>query len=659
MASKNLVIVESPSKSKTIKKYLGNTYEVVASMGHVIDLPKSKFGVDVEDNFKPSYITMKGKATVIKDIKAKAKKADKVYLATDPDREGEAIAWHLKNVLDIDQDKKCRITFNEITKTAVTDAVKNARKIDMDLVNAQQARRILDRIVGYKLSPLLWKKIKKGLSAGRVQSVAVKIIMDKENEIRNFVSEEYWTLSATLQKLKEKRKILAKFYGLSGKKIELKEEKQVMEIVNKIINKDFKVTDIKKTEKKRNPSPPFITSTMQQEASRKLGFTIKKTMMLAQNLYEAGYITYMRTDSTRLSAEAHGMAKAHVINTYGEEYYQYREYKSKKDIQDAHEAIRPTHANTSMEEIKSETSADALKLYKLVLNRFLASQMSQAVYDATTVTLDVEGYTFKANGFEVKFSGFMVLYTEGKDDNEKREDDEETDEESDNILPIMNVGEMLKQLSLDYKQKFTEPPARYTEASLVKVLEEKGIGRPSTYAPTISTIIDRLYIEKEGKYLIPTNLGEIVNEMMVNNFKDIVDLEFTAEMEELLDNVAEGKSDYIKMLKEFYFPFVSHIEEVEKTVEHVKIEDEVTDVKCELCGSNMVIKQGRFGKFLACPKYPECKNTKAIVEEINVPCPKCGAKVLVKKTKKKRKFYVCENSPKTCDYISWTKPSKK
>lgn len=658
MTKKSLVIVESPSKSKTIKKYLGKDYDVVASMGHVIDLPKSKLGVDVDDDFKPSYITMKGKAKIIKEIKDKAKKADNIYLATDPDREGEAIAWHLKNALDIDDKEKCRITFNEITKTAVTDAVKKARVLDMDLINAQQARRILDRIVGYKLSPLLWKKIKKGLSAGRVQSVALRIIIDRENEIKSFIPKEYWTLIALLRQSKTEKAVIARFYGDGKKKIELTNGEQVKEIVNKIDKKDFKVIDIKKSERKRNPSPPFTTSTLQQEASRKIGYTIKKTMMLAQSLYEAGYITYMRTDSTRLSSEALGMAKGYISSVYGENYYQYRVFKQKKDAQDAHEAIRPSNASNSFDEIKADTSSDAVKLYKLILNRFLASQMAQAVYDSTTVTFDVESYIFKANGLEVKFDGFMVLYSEGKDDKQKREDEIDEEDDTDRILPPMVVGEMIKQEKLDFKQKFTEPPSRYTEASLVKVLEEKGIGRPSTYAPTISTILDRNYIEKDAKYLVPTNLGDIVNTMMLQNFENIVDITFTADMENKLDEVAEGKQDYIKMLKDFYFPFIKHLEEVEETIEHVKIQDEVTEVICELCGSNMVIKQGRFGKFLACPKYPECKNTKPIVQEIDVPCPKCGSKILLKKSKKGRKFFVCENSPETCDYISWNKPSK-
>lgn len=658
MAKKSLVIVESPSKSKTIKKYLGKDYDVVASMGHVIDLPKSKLGVDVDDDFKPSYITMKGKAKIIKEIKDKAKKADNIYLATDPDREGEAIAWHLKNALDIDDKEKCRITFNEITKTAVIDAVKKARVLDMDLINAQQARRILDRIVGYKLSPLLWKKIKKGLSAGRVQSVALRIIIDRENEIKSFIPKEYWTLIALLRQSKTEKAVIARFYGDGKKKIELTNGEQVKEIVNKIDKKDFKVIDIKKSERKRNPSPPFTTSTLQQEASRKIGYTIKKTMMLAQSLYEAGYITYMRTDSTRLSSEALGMAKGYISSVYGENYYQYRVFKQKKDAQDAHEAIRPSNASNSFDEIKADTSSDAVKLYKLILNRFLASQMAQAVYDSTTVTFDVESYIFKANGLEVKFDGFMVLYSEGKDDKQKREDEIDEEDDTDRILPPMVVGEMIKQEKLDFKQKFTEPPSRYTEASLVKVLEEKGIGRPSTYAPTISTILDRNYIEKDAKYLVPTNLGDIVNTMMLQNFENIVDITFTADMENKLDEVAEGKQDYIKMLKDFYFPFIKHLEEVEETIEHVKIQDEVTEVICELCGSNMVIKQGRFGKFLACPKYPECKNTKPIVQEIDVPCPKCGSKILLKKSKKGRKFFVCENSPETCDYISWNKPSK-
>jgi DNA topoisomerase-1 len=644
-----LVIVESPSKAKTIKKYLGDDYDVIASQGHIIDLPSSKFGVDIENNFKPEYKTMKGKAKIVKDIKEKAKNKEKIYLATDPDREGEAIAWHLKNVLNIDDSDKCRITFNEITKTAVKSAVEHPRKVDNNLVDAQQARRVLDRIVGYKLSPLLWKKIKKGLSAGRVQSVALKIIIDRERQIRDFKPEEYWLLTAKLQNKKDI--VLAKFYGDTKKKIELKTKEQVDEIIKIIDKKEYKVIDVKKSERKKNPPPPFTTSSLQQEASRKLGFSVKKTMMVAQKLYEAGYITYMRTDSTRLSDDAKKMAKEYIVSNFGKNYYLDRVFKTKETAQDAHEAIRPSRLDIQA----SEFDGDEKKLYTLILNRFLASQMSVAVYDTTKIVIQVENYIFHVNGSVIKFDGFMKLYIEGKDDTKVN------DEEIEGMLPELKVGETLKQIELNKEQKFTEPPSRYTEASLVKAMEEKAIGRPSTYAPTISTLLDRVYIEKDKKFLVPTNLGEVVNDMLEEYFKEIVDVAFTAEMENKLDMVAENKENYVQMLREFYDPFITNLNDVEDKIQKVKLPEEVTDIKCELCGRNMVIKQGRFGKFLACPGYPECKNAKPIVQECNVPCPKCGGKVLIKKTKTKKNFYVCENNTNSedskCDYISWNKPT--
>lgn len=650
--SNNLVIVESPSKAKTIKKYLGKNYEVIASQGHIIDLPSSKLGVDVDNDFKASYITMKGKAKIIKEIKDKAKKADKVYLATDPDREGEAIAWHLRNMLKIDEREKCRIEFNEITKDAVKKAINSPRTIDENLVNAQQGRRILDRIVGYKISPVLWKKVKKGLSAGRVQSVAMRIIMDRERKIREFKTQEYWTLEAKL--LKGKEEILSKFYGNTKGKIELKNEEQVNEILKNIDKKEYKVVDIKVGEKKRNPAPPFTTSSLQQDASRKFGFSVKKTMMIAQRLYESGYITYMRTDSTRISNEARDMAKEYIVKKYGAKYYENRFYKTKKDAQDAHEAIRPSDLSKSSEVYESFPK-DEQKLYTLILNRFLASQMSTAIYDTKKITINVNDYIFITNGSQVKFDGFMVLYIESTD--------EASSDDDIGILPDIEINDILKQKKLIPEQKFTEPPARYTEASLVKTLEEKGIGRPSTYAPTISTLLDRVYIEKDKKYLVPTQLGEIVDDLMEKNFCDIVDISFTANMEQNLDLVSENKIDYIKMLKEFYNPFIKNLEEVQDKIEKVKIPEQETDVKCELCGRNMVIKQGRFGKFLACPGYPECKNAKPLVENIDVPCPNCGGKVLIKKTKNRRNFYVCENNTNKedskCDYISWNKPKKE
>lgn len=664
---KNLVIVESPSKAKTIKKYLGKDYEVIASQGHIIDLPASKMGVDIDNDFAPEYKTMKGKAKIVKEIKDKSKDKDFVYLATDPDREGEAIAWYLKNILKIDENVKCRIEFNEITENAVKKAVKEARKVDNALVDAQQARRILDRIVGYKLSPLLWKKIKKGLSAGRVQSVALKIIMDKEKEIKNFISEEYWNLTANLQKNKDI--VLAKFYGNLKGKIELTNEEQVMKIVKIIDKKDYVVKEVKNSERKKNPPPPFTTSSLQQEASRKLGFSVKKTMMVAQKLYEQGFITYMRTDSTRLSEDARNMAKEYIVSNFGEKYYLNRFFKTKESSQDAHEAIRPTNLKSSLKSLDSENK-DQFKLYSLILNRFLASQMSIAVYDSTKVKVQVEDYIFYINGSVIKFDGFMKLYIEGIDEkandskkNLDQDGNEIEDSSKEYILPKFEVGDVLKQKELKPEQKFTEPPLRYTEASLVKIMEEKGIGRPSTYAPTISTLLDRIYIEKERKFLKPTSLGEIVNELMENNFKDIVDVTFTAQMENKLDMVAENKQNYIQMLHEFYDPFIKNLTDVEGKIERVKIPEEETDIPCDLCGKNMVIKQGRFGRFLACPGYPECKNAKPIIETIDIPCPNCGGNILVKKTKAKRTFYVCENNTNKedskCDYISWNKPKKE
>lgn len=652
-----LVIVESPSKAKTIKKYLGGDYEVIASQGHIIDLPSSKFAVDVENDFKPEYKTMKGKANIIKEIKDHAKGKEIVYLATDPDREGEAIAWHIKNVLNIKDDEKCRIEFNEITKNAVKKAVEKPRTVNQALVDAQQARRILDRIVGYKLSPLLWKKVKKGTSAGRVQSVALKIIVDKEREIRDFKPEEYYLMYAKLQKNEDI--VVAKFYGDKKGRIELKDKEQVDNIIKIIDNKDYQVVDIKKSERRKNPPAPFTTSSLQQEASRKLGFGVKKTMMVAQRLYEAGYITYMRTDSTRLSDDAKKMAKEYITTKFGNEYYLNREFKAKESAQDAHEAIRPSHLD-----VEVDLGKDEEKLYNLILNRFLASQMSVAVYDTTRIKVNVEDYIFHINGSTIKFDGFMKLYIEGKDEKAKSKvevDDEEDDEE--NSLPEFKLNEILEQRELKADKKITEPPARYTEASLVKVMEEKGVGRPSTYAPTISTIEDRFYIEKEGRYLRPTELGEVVNKMLEDNFKDIVDVKFTADMENKLDEVADSKQNYVEMLKNFYEPFNKNLNEVQDKIEKVKIPEQETDIVCEKCGRNMVIKQGRFGKFLACPGYPECSNIKPYNETIDVPCPECGGKVLIKHTKTRRPFYVCENNTNTedskCKYISWSKPKRK
>ncbi len=655
MADK-LIIVESPAKANTIKKFLGGSTKVVASMGHIRDLPKSKLGVDIEHNFEPEYINIRGKGDLIKSLKTDAKKAKTVYLATDPDREGEAIAWHLAKILEDNKEKITRVTFNEITKTAVQKAIKEPRNIDIDTVDAQQARRILDRIVGYKISPLLWKKVRRGLSAGRVQSVAVKLIVDRENEIEEFIPQEYWNIYANLKDEKSKKEFEAKFFGKDGKKIEINTKEQVDKILKDIEKAKYIVTEIKKGEKKKNPAPPFTTSTMQQEASRKLGFTLKKTMSVAQSLYEGvkisdkgtvGLITYMRTDSTRISEEARAAAKTHILSTYGEDFYENRYYKTNKDAQDAHEGIRPTYSDIEPDSVKDELTKDQYKLYKLIYNRFMASQMKPAIYDTMAVTIDANNYTFKANGQNIKFKGFMVLYVEGTDERE---------EQDEGMLPELQEKQEVKLIKINPKQSFTEPPARYTEASLVKALEEKGIGRPSTYSPTITTILERRYIEKEQKQLIPTELGRIVNKLLIENFTDIINVEFTAKIENQFDEIAEGKEPWKKMIEEFYTPFAKELEKVEKELEHVELVDEVSDVQCDKCGRMMVYKFGKFGKFLACPGYPECKNTKPIVETIDVPCPKCGATVQIRKTKRKRNYYICENNPQSCDYISWNKP---
>jgi DNA topoisomerase-1 len=655
MADK-LIIVESPAKANTIKKFLGGSTKVVASMGHIRDLPKSKLGVDVDHDFEPQYINIRGKGDLIKSLKKDAKQAKKVYLATDPDREGEAIAWHLANILTDEKEKITRVTFNEITKSAVQKAIKEPRKIDENLVDAQQARRVLDRIVGYKMSPVLWKKVKRGLSAGRVQSVAVKLIVDREEEIEKFIPVEYWNIYANLKDEKSKKQFEARFFGKAGKKQEIHSQEEVNQILAEIEKANYKVTDVKKGEKKRTPAPPFTTSTMQQEASRKLGFTLKKTMSIAQGLYEGvkipeqgtvGLITYMRTDSTRISEEARAAAKEQILQTYGENYYENRYYKTSKEAQDAHEGIRPTYASIKPDQIKDSLTKDQYKLYKLIYNRFMASQMKPAIYDTMAVTIKANDYDFKANGQNLKFKGFMTLYVEGTDEKEEQEE---------GMLPELVVDQEVTLLKINPKQSFTEPPPRYTEASLVKALEEKDIGRPSTYSPTITTILERRYIEKIQKQLHPTELGRIVNKLLTENFGDVVNVEFTAKIENEFDEIADGKEEWKKMIREFYGPFEKEIEKVEKELEHVKLEDEVSDVQCEKCGRMMVYKYGRYGKFLACPGYPECKNAKPIIETIDVPCPKCGAQVQIRKTKRKRNYYICENNPQTCDYISWNKP---
>lgn len=655
MADK-LIIVESPAKANTIKKFLGGSTKVMASMGHIRDLPKSKMGIDIEHDFEPEYINIRGKGDLIKSLKKEGKQAKKIYLATDPDREGEAIAWHLATILQEDKDKITRVTFNEITKSAVQKAIKEPREIDIGLVDAQQARRVLDRIVGYKMSPVLWKKVKRGLSAGRVQSVAVKLIVDREEEIESFIPEEYWNLYASLKEENSKKQFQARFYGKNGKKQEIHTQEEIDQILKGLEKAKYIVSEIKKGEKKRTPAPPFTTSTMQQEASRKLGFSLKKTMSVAQGLYEGvkipekgtvGLITYMRTDSTRISEEARAAAKEQIISTYGESYYENRYYKTNKEAQDAHEGIRPTYVAIDPEEIKDSLSKDQYKLYKLIYNRFMASQMKPAIFDTMAVTIKANDYDFKANGQNLKFKGFMVLYVEGTDEKEEQEE---------GILPELQEKQEVKLIKLDPKQSFTEPPPRYTEASLVKALEEKEIGRPSTYSPTITTILERRYVEKIQKQLHPTELGRIVNRLLTENFGDIINVEFTAKIENEFDVIAEGKEEWKKMIREFYGPFEIEIEKVEKELEHVELVDEVSEVPCEKCGRMMVYKYGRYGKFLACPGYPECKNAKPIVETIEVPCPKCGSVVQVRKTKRKRNYYICENNPTSCDYISWNKP---
>ncbi len=654
----NLVIVESPAKAKTIKKYLGKNYEVVASMGHIRDLPKTKIGVDIENNFEPQYINIKGKGDLIKSIKDEAKKCDKIFLATDPDREGEAISWHLAHILGLDLSDKNRVTFNEITKSGVKSGMSNPRSIDLDLVNAQQARRVLDRIVGYKLSPFLWKKVKRGLSAGRVQSVTVRLVVDREEEIRAFESKEYWTIDAKLSGPDSKKTFTAKFYGKNGEKLEISCKEQADEIVKELESADFVVSDIKKGTKKRTPAPPFTTSTLQQEASRKLNFQSRRTMSVAQELYEGvnikgmgavGLITYMRTDSLRISDEARYIANEYIKENFGEEYLPKfkREYKSKRGSQDAHEAIRPSMPALSPDKVKSDLTNDQYKLYKLIWERFISCLMTDEVLDTVAVDITAGECAFKTNGFTVKFDGFTRLYQESKD--------EETEKAS--VLPNLSVQDALKNHGVSANQHFTQPPARYTEATLIKTLEENGIGRPSTYAPTITTVLQRAYIEREAKFLKPTTLGEVTTELMKNHFSDIVDAEFTAKMEKNLDDVEIGKVIWNDILARFYKGFSGELEKAEKAMEgeRVKVPDEETDVVCELCGRNMVIKNGRFGKFLACPGYPECKNTKKIVDETVGKCPKCGSTLIGRRGKSGKKFYGCSSYP-NCNFVAWDEP---
>ncbi|MBT2761017.1 type I DNA topoisomerase [Paenibacillus sp. ISL-20] len=656
----SLVIVESPAKAKTIGKYLGSKYIVKASMGHVRDLPKSQIGVEVENDFNPKYITIRGKGSVLKELKDASKKVKKVYLAADPDREGEAIAWHLAHALELDDTQSLRVVFNEITKTAVKDAFKTPRKINMDLVNAQQARRILDRLVGYKISPILWKKVKKGLSAGRVQSVAVKIILDRENEISAFVPEEYWTITA---KLAIKGSAFeAKFTQLDGAKKELTNEQEVNEILEAIRDASFQVGEVKERERQRHPSPPFTTSSLQQEAARKLGFRAAKTMSVAQQLYEGvelgkegtvGLITYMRTDSTRISGTAQEEAKEYITERYGDPFVPEspRQYSKKAaNAQDAHEAIRPTSVLRDPESVKPFMSRDQLRLYKLVWERFVASQMSSAVLDTLSVDITAGKTVFRATGSKVRFPGFMKVYVEGNDDGTTEED---------KYLPELHSGDILEKQDIEPKQHFTQPPPRYTEARLVRTLEELGIGRPSTYAPTLETIQKRGYVAIEEKKFMPTELGELVIEQMEQFFPEILNVEFTANMEEDLDHVEEGSEDWVKVLAEFYESFEKRLEVAEEEMKEIEIEDEVSDEICEKCGKPLVYKLGRFGKFLACSGFPDCRNTKPIVKDIGVACPKCKeGHVVERRSKKGRVFFGCDRYPE-CDFVSWDKPSTK
>ena len=657
-----LVIVESPTKVKTIKKFLGSNYVVMASNGHVRDLPKSQMGVDLEHDFEPKYITIRGKGEILAGLRKEVKKADKIYLATDPDREGEAISWHLMKALKLEGKKVYRISFNEITKSAVKASLKNARDIDMDLVDAQQARRVLDRIVGYKISPVLWAKVKRGLSAGRVQSVALRIIADREDEIAAFIPEEYWSLDANFKVKGEKKPLTAKFYGTKDEKITIHNEEELHKILADLEEAEYEVVDVKRGERSKKAPLPFTTSTLQQEASKALNFATSKTMRIAQQLYEGvdikgsgtvGLITYLRTDSTRISEEADANARAYVGKAYGEEYVaettsEQKQKNDEKNIQDAHEAIRPSDVTRVPAEIKESLTRDQFRLYQLIWKRFVASRMQPAKYETTSVKIGADDYRFTVSASKIIFEGFRLAYVES---------DEEKQSGNVMVNSIDKDSELTKE-SFDYKQHFTQPPAHYTEASLVKTLEELGIGRPSTYAPTISTIITRRYVAKENKNLYMTELGEVVNNIMKQSFASIVDVNFTAYMEGLLDMIAEGKVEWKSVISNFYPDLKEAVEKAEKELETVKIEDEVTDVVCEECGRNMVIKYGPHGKFLACPGFPECRNTKPYLEKIGVACPKCGKDIVLRKTKKGRRYYGCEDNPE-CDFMSWQKPSEE
>ncbi|MFV0559726.1 MAG: type I DNA topoisomerase [Enterococcus sp.] len=656
MAYKYLVIVESPAKAKTIEKYLGRNYKVMASVGHIRDLPKSKMGIDIENNYEPHYISIRGKGDIIKGLKSAAKKAQKVYLASDPDREGEAIAWHLAYLLGLDLEDKNRVVFNEITKDAVKAAFKEPRSIDLNLVDAQQARRMLDRLVGYSISPILWRKVKKGLSAGRVQSIALKFIIDREKEIREFVPEEYWSIDGNFKK--KQKKFKANFWGIDGKKQKIGTAEQVKEITSRLDGKEFDVTKVEKKERKRNAANPFTTSSMQQEAARKLNFRTRKTMMVAQQLYEGislgkqgtvGLITYMRTDSTRIADTAKAEAAEFIETTYGEEYSAHgtRKAKNKKGSQDAHEAIRPTSALRTPEELKQYLDKDQLKLYTLIWSRFIASQMTPAILDTMKVTLNQNGVIFIANGSKVKFKGFMQVYVEGRDDGK---------EDKENILPDLIEGDVVQSVDIEPKQHFTQPPARFSEATLIRTLEENGVGRPSTYAPTLDTIQRRYYVKLTQKRFEPTELGEIVNRLTVEFFPQIIDINFTVEMESDLDKVSEGKEEWLNVVDRFYRPFEKELISAEEKMEKIQIKDEPAGFDCDICGHPMVIKLGKYGKFYACSNFPECRNTKPIIKEIGVECPVCHeGQVVERKSKKNRIFYGCSRYP-DCDFTSWDKP---
>lgn len=656
--AKNLVIVESPSKATTIKKFLGSSYEVVASNGHVRDLPKSQLGIDIENDFEPKYITIRGKGELLAKLRKEVKKADKIYLATDPDREGEAISWHLYNALKLEDKKASRITFNEITKNAVKQSIKHARDIDMNLVNAQQARRVLDRMVGYLISPVLWVKVKRGLSAGRVQSVALRIIADREEEINSFIPKEYWTLSADFIVGGEKKPLKADFYGTINKKMDIESEEQVNDIINELKKSEFSISDIKTSKRTKKSPLPFTTSTLQQEAAKNLNFSTQKTMRIAQSLYEGiaikgkgtiGLITYLRTDSTRISDEAKKSAAEFIEENYGSDYLIGDDEKKKnnKKIQDAHEAIRPTYVDLTPAQIKDSLSRDQFRLYQLIWKRFVASRMAAAQYETTSVKIDSDKYRFTTSSSKVVFSGYLTVYQTEEDKIDKK-----------SFSKNLQKGIVLKSEEFDKKQHFTQPPAHFTEASLVKTLEELGIGRPSTYAPTISTIINRHYVAKEQKNLYITELGEVVNNIMKKSFTSIVDVNFTAYMEGLLDKVEDGSVKWKTVVENFYPDLNEAVEIAQKELEQIKIEDEVTDVICEECGRNMVVKYGPHGKFLACPGFPECRNTKPYLEKTGIPCPKCNAEIVIRKTKKGRRYYGCENYPE-CDFMSWQRPSKE